>query len=138
MQTQAISQNAHIILIAYFIYLPIALLLTFYVARILFSNSKVFMLDIFHGKQDIAFSTNKLFEVGFYLLNLGFALRILRIDQWVDNYQKMVEVLSMKIGGFAIYLGVMLFLNMYMFFRGRKASRRNTIPPVNVGRVLEE
>jgi hypothetical protein len=35
----------------------------------------------------------------------------------------MVEVLSKKIGGFAIYLGLMLFFNLYLFFRGRKASR---------------
>ncbi len=111
-----------IILIAYFIYLPIALGLTFYVARTLFKNGIVFMLDIFHGKESIAHSTNKLFEVGFYLLNVGFALLILRIDIPLENYQSMVEVLSAKIGGFAIYLGAMLFFNLYLFFRGRKAS----------------
>lgn len=83
------------------------------------------MLDIFHGKQDIAFSTNRLFEIGFYLLNIGFALMILEIDHPVYNYQSLIEELSVKIGGFAIYLGLMLFFNLYMFFRGRKASRRN-------------
>ncbi|MEY4902790.1 MAG: hypothetical protein RLZZ292_605 [Bacteroidota bacterium] len=111
------------ILSAYFIYLPIALTLTFYVARTLFQNGKVFMLDIFHGKEAIAESTNKLFEVGFYLLNIGFALVILEIHYNIENYQSMVEILSAKIGGFAIYLGVMLFFNLYLFFRGRKASK---------------
>jgi hypothetical protein len=112
----------NIILIAYFVYLPIALVLTFYVARTLFQNGIVFMLDIFHGKEGIAHSTNKLFEVGFYLLNLGFALLILKIDTPLITYQSMVEVLSAKIGGFAIYLGAMLFGNLFLFFRGRKAS----------------
>ena len=115
--------ESNIILWAYFIYLPISLALTFYVARTLFQNGKVFMLDIFHGKEDIAMSTNKLFEVGFYLLNVGFALLILKIDYTVENSQRMVEVLSAKIGGFAIYLGVMLFANLYLFFRGRRISR---------------
>ncbi|HOZ52549.1 MAG TPA: hypothetical protein PLU17_11860 [Chitinophagaceae bacterium] len=124
MHTPEIIQNNQILLIAYFIYLPIALLLTYYVARTLFKNALVFMLDIFHGKESIASSTNKLFEVGFYLLNIGFALLILRINEFVQNYQEMIEILSMKIGGFSIYLGIMLFLNMYMFFRGRKASKK--------------
>lgn len=112
-------------LVAYLIYLPISLGLTWYVARTLFSNSKVFMIDIFRGKQDIALSTNKLFEVAFYLFNIGFALMILQIDYTVDGYQIMVEALSIKIGSFAIYMGALLFFNLYLFFRGRKASRMN-------------
>jgi hypothetical protein len=114
------------IVIAYFIYLPIVLALTWYVARTLFQNGKVFMLDIFHGREDIAVSTNNLFEVGFYLLNIGFALFYLRIWYNIEHVQGLVEVLSQKIGGFSIYLGIMLFFNLYMFFRGRKASRVNT------------
>lgn len=117
------------ILSAYLIYLPIALILTFYVAKTLFKNGLTFMLDIFHGKVEIATSTNKLFEVGFYLLNIGFALLILQINENCSNYQEMIEILSMKIGGFSIYLGIMLFFNMYLFFRGRKASRRNMTNP---------
>ena len=54
--------------LTYFIYLPIVLALTLYVARILFRNARVFMLDIFNGRAEIADSTNRLFEVGFYLL----------------------------------------------------------------------
>lgn len=143
------------VVLAYMIYLPLALGLTLYVARTLFTNGRTFMLDIFKGKEDIANATNKLFEVGFYLLNMGFALLILKIDQGVrytwdpdqglntpmitnalDTNQEMVEALARKVGGFAIYLGVMLFLNLYMFFRGRKKARQNAmlaqpIPVVN-------
>ncbi len=56
------------IVVAYLVYLPVALGLTLYVARTLFRNARVFMLDIFRGKEDIADSTNRLFEVGFYLV----------------------------------------------------------------------
>ncbi len=119
--------ESNINLWAYCIYLPIALTLTYYVARILFENGKVFMLDIFHGKEGIALSTNKLFETGFYLLNIGFALRILKFNYTIGTAQGMVEELSLKLGGFSIYLGVMLFANLYMFFRGRKASKANLV-----------
>lgn len=136
------------IILAYLIYLPVTVLLTLYVAHTLFKNGRIFMLDIFKGKEDIANATNKLFEVGFYLLNIGFALLILKIAQdeptverytdagaimtpvnGVDTYQEVVEVLASKVGGFAIYLGVMLFLNLYLFFRGRRKARMHQPPP---------
>ena len=123
----------NLIVITYFIYLPIVLALTLYVARILFRNARVFMLDIFNGRTEIADSTNRLFEVGFYLLNVGFALWIMEIRGGMDGTQDMVEKLAGKVGGFAIYLGIVLFLHLWLFFRGkRKASeaRRYTIPPV--------
>ncbi len=109
--------------VAYLIYLPLVILLTWYVAHILFKNSKTFMLDIFRGKADIALSTNKLFETGFYLLNLGFALWIMEIAVTITDSRSLLEILSSKIGGFSIYLGVMLFFNLYLFFRGRKISK---------------
>ena len=111
------------ILIGYAIYLPIVLFLTYYVSRTLFKNSKVYMMDIFKGREEIAVATNKLFETGFYLLNLGFALMILKMNNYDDSYQTLIENLSYKIGGFTIYLGVMLFLNLYFFFRGKRKAK---------------
>jgi F0F1-type ATP synthase assembly protein I len=81
------------------------------------------MLDIFGGKAEIALSTNKLFETGFYLLNLGFALLIMHIAEEVSDSRTMLEILSNKIGSFSIYLGIMLFFNLYLFFRGRRISK---------------
>lgn len=123
--------------LTYLIYLPIVIGLTLYVARALFRNGRVFMLDIFKGKADIADATNRLFEVGFYLINIGFALRVMEVDgYWADDTydtaQEMVEVLAGKIGGFAIYLGVMLFLNLFLFFRGRRKARQNGVNPIPV------
>ena len=113
------------ILIGYFIYLPIALVLTYYVSGTLFKNGKIFMLDIFKGREEIANATNRLFETGFYLVNLGFALMILKIDLYKDTYQALVEALSYKIGGFSIYLGIMLFINLYFFFRGKRKAKES-------------
>ena len=108
---------------AYLVYLPVVIILTWYVAHTLFKNSKIFMMDIFSGKIEIALSTNKLFETGFYLLNLGFALLIMEITYEISDSRTMLEVLSTKIGGFSIYLGISLFFNLYLFFRGRRISR---------------
>ena len=113
--------------IAYLIYLPVIIVLTWYVAHTLFKNSKVFMLDIFSGKQEIAYATNTLFETGFYLLNLGFALLIMEVSYQITNSRSLLEILSSKIGGFAIYLGIMLFFNLYLFFRGRRISKTKIV-----------
>ena len=112
------------IILAYSIYLPISLALTLFVAKSLFKNAKVFMLDIFHGKEEIANSTNKLFEMGFYLMNIGFALLILEIDHYTgfNNSRVLIETLASKLGGFSIYLGIILFLNLMLFFRGRRKA----------------
>ena len=116
------------IIIGYLIYLPIVIILTIYVSKMLFKNGKLFMIDIFKGKEDIAIATNKLFEIGFYLINIGWALLILKISYYNRNemnYQTLIEILSKKIGGFSIYLGVMLLLNLLLFFRGRNKSRQS-------------
>ena len=112
--------------IAYLIYLPVVIILTWYVAHTLFKNSKVFMLDIFHGKAEIAVATNKLFETGFYLLNLGFAFWVMEIAENIVGSRSMLEILSAKIGGYCIYLGISLFFNLYLFFRGRRVSKEKT------------
>lgn len=133
---------------AYAVYLPVTILLTLYVAHVLFKNGRIFMVDIFKGKMDIANATNTLFKVGFYLMNIGFAMLVLKIHQpWhnletlvdgefvlnpalIDTTTEVMEVLAYKVGGFAIYLGVMLFLNLYLFFRGRRKARQKMVPPI--------
>jgi len=122
-----------LIVIAYCIYLPVALGLTYYVAKNLFKSGIVFMRDIFKGKEEIALATNKLFELGFYLLNIGFALVILKIDPFENTTQEIIELMSVKIGGFAIYLGIMMFFNLYLFFRGKKKSNEPRIRPFKDG-----
>ena len=109
--------------VAYLIYLPVVIVLTWYVAHTLFRNSKVFMVDIFHGKIEFAESTNKLFETGFSLLNLGYAFLIMEIVVEITTTRTLLELLTVKIGGYCIYLGIMLFVNLYLFFRGRKISK---------------
>ncbi|APG65117.1 hypothetical protein LPB136_07030 [Tenacibaculum todarodis] len=118
--------NTSLELIAYIIYLPIAIGLTTFVSQNLFKNSKIFMLDIFNQKAEIALATNRLFKIGFYLLNIGFALRIIKIYNLV-SYKDLVETLSAKVGGFSIYLGIVMIFFILFFLKGRKASKENKL-----------
>lgn len=123
--------NTSLELIAYIIYLPISIGLTTFVSQHLFKNSKIFMLDIFHQKVEIAMATNKLFKIGFYLLNIGFALRIIEIYS-LTGYKDLVETLSAKIGGFSIYLGIVMIFFILFFLKGRKASKEENYKSLKI------
>jgi hypothetical protein len=56
----------------------------------------------------------------------------MEIASVITDSRGLLEVLSTKIGGFSIYLGIMLFFNMYLFFRGRSISRNR--PKVGEGK----
>ena len=117
-----------LVVTTYSIYIPVAIILTFIVARIFFSNSRIFMMDIFRGRSEIAMSTNRLFEVGFYLMSLGFALFRTKINPGNEfGRQQVFETLSYQIGVLAVFLGIMVFINLYLLFRGKKKTRENTI-----------
>lgn len=117
--------NNPYLIVTYAVYLVITLTLTYYVALTLFKNAKIFMLDIFRGREEIANSTNHLLRVGFYLINIGFAMLMLKTNYTIYGGQTLLEVLSLKVGGFSIYLGIMLFLNLYFFFRGKRKSKES-------------
>ena len=123
MNSTDFQNNAQLILTAYAIYLLVTIALVTWTSIKLFANGKVFMLEIFRGNEGLANSTNKLFEVGYFLLNIGFALLMLKISH-LSSKQMLVEELSPKIGGFTIWLGVVFMVNVVLFLKGRKNVNR--------------
>lgn len=114
------------IIITYTLYLLITICLTIWVAKTLFKNGKVFLYDIFHGNRELADSVNNLLLVGFYLVNLGYAIYTLQIHDTVLNFQQVFESLSIKIGAIILILGGMHFLNLYVFFKLRNRAVHDT------------
>lgn len=110
------------IIITYSFYLIITISLTIWVARTLFKNGKVFLIDIFHGNKELADSVNNLLLVGFYLINLGYAVYTLQVTNNILNVQQVIEELSIKIGLIILILGGMHFFNLYIFFNLRKKA----------------
>jgi len=111
----------------YVIYALFVAILTIFVAKILFKNSQTFMIKIFDNKEDLALATNKLFEVGFFLFGFGIGLWFLTVENNIISVKILFEVLSVKIGAFTIFMGVLLFGNLYMFFRGLKARKISNV-----------
>jgi len=110
------------ILICYSVYLVLTVILTIWVAHTLFRNGRVFLIDIFHGNEELAKAVNNLLLVGFYLVNIGYAVYTLRIGYDIWNTRLLVEELSLKLGAIILILGGMHFFNMFVFFKLRKRA----------------
>jgi len=115
--------------ITYAIYLVIALPLTVWVARNLFRNGRIFLVDCFHGNEPLADSVNQLLVVGFYLINFGFVSLYLKLGAEVSEVRGVFEALSAKLGVVLLVLGGMHFFNLLVFTRMRKRAAWDQAPP---------
>ena len=114
----------------YFSYLAISIGLTIWVARTLHRSGRVFLVDAFHGNQELADSVNHLLVVGFYLINIGYIALALRTDSPMTTFRQIIELESVKIGVVLLILGAMHFFNILVFAKMRnKATSTPHLPP---------
>jgi hypothetical protein len=112
-------------ILTYLVYIAMSIALTVWVAKVLFKNGRIFLVDIFHGNAQLADSVNKLLVVGFYLINLGYMSLALKESGHIPDAQVVVEVLSFKLGWIILILGGMHFLNLTIFFKLRGRAQKS-------------
>src|SRR6267378_6593596 len=112
----------------YLIYLTISIALTIWVARTLHKNGRVFLVDVFHGNEQLADSVNHLLVVGFYLINLGYVSLALKLGYNLASAREGIEALSVKVGMVLLVLGGMHFFNLFIFSRMRRRVALRTAP----------
>lgn len=121
------------IVACYLAYLAISLGVTIWVASTLHRNGRVFLVQAFHQNEELADSVNRLLVVGFYLINIGYVSLVLRASGDVATPRQAIELVSEKIGGILVVLGMMHFLNLYIFNhlrkRGQEQFERPPFPP---------
>ena len=117
------SENTNLTMMVstYLIYVIVSIGLTVWVGRTLNKNGRVFLVETFDGKEELADSVNHLLLVGFYLINIGFVSLALKYGDKPMDYVGAVEFLSTKIGIVIVVLGVMHFFNMLALVRFRKS-----------------
>src|SRR6476661_6066403 len=109
-------------IITYLVYLLISIALTVWVAHTLHKNGRVFLVDVFHGNEQLADSVNHLLVVGFYLINFGYVSLALKLGYLVTSAEQSIEALSVKIGMVLRVLGGMHFFNLFIFSRMRRRA----------------
>lgn len=117
------------IVVCYSVYLAISLSVTIWVAQTLQKSGRPFLVDAFHGNTELADSVNRLLVVGFYLINVGYVTLALRSTGEVATARSVIELVSDKVGLVLVVLGIMHFVNLYIFSRLRKRAQADLHPP---------
>lgn len=107
----------------YLVYAVIAVGLVVWLARTLNRNGNVFLRDVFDD-EDMGVAVNHLLVVGFYLLNLGYALLLYRLDPLYDSNIAAFNDLVSRVGILVVSLGVIHLFNMLVFWRIRNYNNR--------------
>ena len=116
----------------YVLYLAVSIGLTVWVGRTLSRSGRVFLIDVFHGNEELTKAVNHLLVVGFYLVNMGFVAWFLRTGDTVEVARQVFETLSVKIGTVLLVLGALHLCNVWIFNRLRRRGRdeARVVPPV--------
>jgi hypothetical protein len=112
---------------AMLVFLPyafIAVTLTIWLARQLSRHGLVFLRAMFPGRDDLTAAVNQLLVIGFYLVNLGWALLLLRaVGLDVAGVTAAISLLIDRLGLLLLLLGAAHMMNLYVFHRiGRGAK----------------
>ena len=116
--------------ICYSFYIALSLGVTIWVANTLQRNGRKFLMDAFHGDQELADSVNRLLVVGFYLINIGYITLALHSYAHVPTARAAIELVADKFGVVLVVLGAMHFLNLYIFNKMRRRGRAEVQPPL--------
>ena len=110
-------------ILAYSLYLAIAISMTIWVAWTLSTNGKIYLIRCFGHDAELATSVNHLLVVGFYLVNFGFIALALSAAGTVQTTVELMRFLGWYVGIATLVLGAMNFFNMGAVTRhGRKVA----------------
>lgn len=119
-------------ILAYSLYLILAIGMTIWVAWTLSHNGKIYLIRCFGHDEELATSINHLLVVGFYLVNLGFIAIALSNAGEVATDAELFRFLGWYVGLAVLVLGGMHFFNMGAVTRhGRKVAEwvQEAAPP---------
>ncbi|MGH9224633.1 MAG: hypothetical protein ACRD2W_12845 [Acidimicrobiales bacterium] len=118
--------------VAYLLYFAVTIPLTAWVGRALRRHGEVFLVDVFRGDTGLAHAVNQLLVIGFYLVNLGYVSFFMAADTDVATGRELLELLSTKVGGVALVVGIIHIGNVWCLnaFRRRAVLRAQAAPPV--------
>lgn len=120
------SGNGNVIAV-YAAYTVIAVMLTAWLARTLFNSGTAFLHDVFKDRRALADAVNRLLVVGFYMLNLGYALYIIRASRGLDAFEA-IGFLINRLAILLVSLAGIHFANVLVFWTIRSHREQRELP----------
>jgi len=122
-------------ILVYLVYAAVAVGLTIWLARTLFRSGAVFLQDVFSDRPGLAEAINRLLVTGFYMLNLGYALYIIRTESSLDAFGA-VRTLVNRLALLLVTLAVIHFVNVLVFWKLRARGEERRLPPPIAPQVM--
>lgn len=113
--------------LVYLVYMAVAVGLTYWLARTLFRAGGVFLESVFEGKRELGEAVNRLLVTGFYMLNLGYALYLVRSEPQASAFEAM-QFLVNRFAVLLVTLGLVHFVNVFVFWRIRSRHDQSSVP----------
>jgi hypothetical protein len=111
-------------------YAAIAVFLTVWLARQLSRHGAVFLRAVFADKPELADAINQLLVIGFYLVNIGWSLLLLKADEvHVGTTTEAIALLTTRLGTLLLLLGLAHLGNLYIFHRVRRGAEQQRVVP---------
>ena len=111
----------------YLVYIVLAIGLVVWLARTISRNGEVFLRDVFDS-EEMGRSVNHLLVIGFYLLNMGYAVLLFRLDVAYGGLIEAFNDLITRVGVLVLSLGVIHLVNVAIFWRIRNYRSRSQVP----------
>ncbi|MFK5983038.1 MAG: hypothetical protein QM499_09000 [Flavobacteriaceae bacterium] len=100
-------------LITYSFYLPIIFFITIRIGWLFYNYGEVFLLNIFKNNPELARSINILLLIGYYLVNLGYAVITISFWEKVDSLLISINTISFALGKIIIILTILHYNNVF-------------------------
>lgn len=113
----------------YLVYATVTLALVVWLARTLFNTGNQFLEDVFDSKE-LGYAVNRLLVIGFYLLNLGYAFLLYRIEPSYGSMAEAWNQLVNRLGVLFLSLGAIHLVNMMVLWRVRTHRDRQGRVPI--------
>jgi hypothetical protein len=107
-------------IVTYLIYLPITFYITIGIGKDLNQKGEVYLMRAFHQQTHLVQSVNKFLLIGYYLINLGYAVISINFFGSVDSWLMAFESIAFRLGALLIGLGLLHYFNLYAFAKFSK------------------
>jgi hypothetical protein len=96
-----------------------------YVGNVLFKSGCPYLISAFNGNVSLADSVNKILLAGYYLINTGYTVIVLKVWERVSSFQQLMNILSMKTGTIILILGFMHLFNVLVLIKLSKSNKKS-------------
>ena len=84
------------------------------VGKVCYKNGNIYVLELLHGHEELCLRINKILLVGYYLVNIGYAVTTLANWQTVSSFPQLIETIASKTAFIIGLLSILHYLNIFI------------------------